>query len=175
MADRLPVGRVHGHRGRDGEMTVRVGSGEASRWSGIRKVWLRLKDGDPRCFEVEQDRAYRDRWVLKLAGIDDANDAAGWRGAAVTVDSESAPALEEFEHWRATLVGMKVIAGQETIGAVKDVQPTGATDLLIVETNEGDEVMVPMHRDIVVEVNEKAGELKIDPPEGLLELNREVD
>lgn len=175
MSDRLPVGRVHGHRGRDGEMTVRVASGEASRWNGVRRVWLRLQGGESRCFDVEKDRAYRDRWVLKLAGIDDANIAAGWRGAEVTVETEQAPELGEFEHWRAKLVGMAVVVDEVSIGHVRDVQPSGAADLLVVEMNDGEEVLVPMHRKIVVEVDEKTNRLRIEPPSGLLELNRKVD
>ena len=175
MPDLLPVGRVHGHRGRGGELTVRVPAGEASRWSGVREVWLRHEDRPAERFDVESDRAYGDRWVLKLAGLDDSTAAAVWRGASVGVEKDRAPDLGEFEHWHADLVGLEVFRKEESIGTVRDVQSTGGADLLIVEAKAGGELLIPMHREIVVEVNQKANRLTIDPPEGLLELNRGTD
>lgn len=175
MPDLLPMGRVHGHRGRSGELTVRVASGEAARWSDVTEVWLRRADGEAERFDVEREKAYRDRWVLKLKGIDDGNAAAAWRGASVAVAFDHAPELDEFEHWHATLVGMEVFAADTSIGTVRDVQPTRGADLLVVQANDGGELLIPLHRDIVVDVDEQAKRLRIDPPAGLLDLNRGND
>ena len=175
MPNLLPVGRVHGHRGRGGELTVRVAAGDASRWDGVDEVWLHHEDRPAVRFDVENDHAYGDRWVLKLAGLDDSTAAAAWRGAAVGVEAGRAPQLGEFEHWHAELVGLEVFREDESIGMVREVRPTAGTDLLIVEAKDGAELMVPMHRDIVVEVNVEAKRLTIDPPAGLLELNRGKD
>ena len=169
------MGRVHGHRGRAGELTVRVASGFAARWSNVAEVWLQRGDGAAERFDVQHDKAYRDRWVLKLKGIDDSNAAAQWRGAAVAVPLDHAPVLEEFEHWHATLVGMDVVAAGVSIGRVRDIQPTAGADLLVVQANDGGELLIPLHRDIVVDVDEQAKQLRIEPPDGLLDLNRGTD
>jgi 16S rRNA processing protein RimM len=175
VPDALSIGRVHGHRGAGGALTVRVGAGDAARWAGVREVWMRLGDAPPERFEVETEHAYRDRWVLKLAGIDDSTAAARWRGGVVSVEVDKAPELGEFEHWHADLVGMTVLVEGTAIGKVREIQPTAATDLLVVEALDGGEVLVPMHREIVVDVNEETKELTIDPPAGLLDLNRGTD
>lgn len=175
MAHVLPMGRVHGHRGVGGALTVRVGAGDAARWSGVREVWMRLGHDPARRFKIEREYAYRDRWVLKLVGIDDATSAARWRGALVTVEADRAPVLGEHEHWHADLVGMTVVTREAKIGTVRDVQPTGGADLLVVEADDGGELLVPMHREIVVEVDPIGRTLMIDPPDGLLELNRGTD
>ncbi len=169
------MGRVHGHRGRTGEMTVRVAAGVASRWSDITEVWLQRRDGAAERFDVQHEKAYRDRWVLKLEGIDDSNAAAQWRGASVAVSLAHAPELDEFEHWHATLVGMDVFAADASIGRVRDIQPTAGADLLVVQARDGAELLIPLHRDIVVDVDEQARRLRIEPPAGLLELNRGTD
>jgi len=166
------MGRVHGHRGRAGELTVRVAAGDAARWSGAAEVWLQRGDGAAERFDVQHARAYRDRWVLKLKGIDDSDAAARWRGAAVAVPLDHAPQLGEFEHWHAGLVGMDVFAAGASIGTVRDIQPTAGADLLVVDARDGGELLVPLHRDIVVEVDEQAKRVRIEPPDGLLELNR---
>jgi len=169
------MGRVHGHRGRAGDLTVRVASGDAVRFAKITEVWLQRADGEAQCFDVQREKAYRDRWVLKLKGIDDANVAAGWRGASVAVAFDQAPELGEFEHWHANLIGMEVFVADASIGKVRDVQPTAGADLLVVQANDGGELLIPLHRDIVVDVDEQAKRLRIEPPAGLLELNRGTD
>jgi 16S rRNA processing protein RimM len=168
----LPMGRVHGHRGRAGDLTVRIASGDAARWSGASEVWLQLGDAAAQRFDIERDKAYRDRWVLKLKGLDDANEAEQWRGASVSIAREDAPPLDEFEHWHATLVGMDVVAADQAVGRVRDIQPTKGADLLVVQAADGAELLIPLHRDIVIDVDERANRVKIEPPNGLLELNR---
>ena len=166
------MGRVHGHRGSSGELTVRVASGDAARWSNVAEVWLQRGGAEAQRFDVQHERTYRDRWVLKLKGIDDPDTAARWRGAAVAVTLDHAPALDEYEHWHAALVGMEVLAGDASIGRVRDIQPTAGADLLVVQANDGGELLIPLHRDIVVDVDERSKRLRIAPPDGLLELNR---
>jgi len=168
----LSMGRVHGHRGRAGDLTVRVSSGDADRWSGATEVWFQRGDAEAQRFEVEHDRAYRDRWVLKLKGLDDANEAEQWRGATVSVALDHAPQLDEFEHWHATLVGMDVFSAEAAIGRVRDIQPTAGADLLVVQAEDGAELLIPLHRDIVIDVDEQANRVRIEPPSGLLEMNR---
>lgn len=175
MPDLLSMGRVHGHRGRAGELTVRVAAGDAGRFRAVREVWLQRAHGEAERFDVQREKAYRDRWVLKLAGIDDSDAAARWRGASVAVAFDHAPALNEFEHWHTKLVGMEVFAADASIGRVRDVQPTAGADLLVVQADDGGELLIPLHRDIVVDVDEQAKRLRIEPPAGLLELNRGTD
>jgi len=151
---------------------VRVYRGGAARWTEIRRVWI--GDGDRAGFRVVQRaRAYDDRLVLKLEGVDDASAAAGLRGWPVAVAAEDAPALEEGEHYSALLVGLQVIDEHGgTVGRVTDVMPTGGADLLVVEGSTGGEILIPFAPGIVEHVDEAEGVIRIRPPEGLLELNR---
>ncbi|HKB17133.1 MAG TPA: hypothetical protein VKF62_13790, partial [Planctomycetota bacterium] len=129
----LPLGRVAGHRGAGGEITVRVASGEALRWVHLRRVLL---DGDP--FDVEETRAYGDRLVLKLRGVDGAGAAAALRGRQVAAPPEEVPILPEGRYWVSRLLGARV--ADETrgdLGTVEDVVETGGTDLLLVREASG--------------------------------------
>lgn len=164
--DPLPIGRVAGHRGARGEITVRVVSGEAPRWVHLRRVLL---DGDP--YEVEQSRAYGDRLVLKLRGVDGAGDAAALRGRQAAAPAEEVPILPEGRYWVSRLLGARV--ADETrgdLGTVEDVVETGGADLLLVREASGRERLVPLAREIVVGIDEKAGRIVVRLPEGLFEL-----
>jgi 16S rRNA processing protein RimM len=163
----LVLGRVSGFRGARGELTVKVISGDAHRWVHLTRVLL---DGDDRT--VASARAYRDRLVLKLAGIEDATGAAALRGMEVSAHAEDVPRLPEDVYWVERLVGARVMdVAMGDIGCVKDVVKTGGVDLLLVDDGRGGETLVPLAKDIVTMVDEAAGMIRVTLPEGLRGLN----
>ena len=177
---------MRGHRGRLGELTVAVFAGNAAIWEGIGEVWIGSHEPpEGRRYAVEASRAYRDRLVLKLLGVDNPTDVAPLRGLRVRVPLDEAPPLPPGEHWVARLVGLRVYDEQgRLLGKVRDVMPTGGTDLLIIEAaepfrsdgsdeNEMDEVMIPLAKTIVLDVAPERGRITVRPPDGLLELNRQ--
>ena len=167
----LPVGRVQGHRGNGGEVTVRVAAGDAEHWVDVETVEL-SRGNETRTYVVAASRSYRDRLVLKFEGIDDADQAAQLRGFHVAVARDAAPGLPADQHYRADLVGMRVIdEASGPVGRVVDVQPGAAHDLLQVETETGGEVLVPFVDEIVLQVREADRVMDVRLPDGLLELN----
>lgn len=172
----LPVGRVLGHRGATGELTVRVGSGDGSDWTSIDEFWIGRGDTAGRAYRVETSRAYNDRLVLKLRGIDDANTAAQLKGADVRAREDQAPELPEETYHAARLIGLRVeLEDGVELGSVCEVQPTGGTDLLLVRPKDGsaEDLMIPMAREIMIELDTAKGRIVVRPPDGLLQLNRE--
>jgi 16S rRNA processing protein RimM len=176
----LPVGRISGHRGKQGELTVRV-RGEAAAWVGLSRIRVDL-DGTERTFVVESSRAYRDRLVLKLEGLDDGNAAARLRGGLVLVARGDAPAPQEGEYYLAELVGLVVVdADGQRLGRVEEVITTGGTEVLCVrgsadpavpEGGQGPELLVPLAREFVRSVDLDAGRIEVEVPAELRELNR---
>lgn len=123
---------------------------------------------------VSACRAYRDRLVLKLEGVDSPTAAAELGGMAVFAPADEVPALPDGEYWMARLRGMDVVDPRGGhLGRVEDVLETGGTDLLSVKDDAGREVLVPLARQIVLAVSEDARSIVVDLPEGLAELNRD--
>ena len=170
----MPIGSVVGHRGLSGELTVRVGSGDAAIWQELRRVAVESTPEATRFYEVQRARTYRDRLVLKLRGVDDASAAEALKGARVMAPAGAEPELPAGEYFAAGLLGLAVVdeAGHR-LGVVRDVVPTGGTDLLLVGGDDGaeDEWMVPMAREIVRQVDAEGGRLVVRLPEGLRYLN----
>ena len=161
---------------------MRIFRGEAAHWGDVRRVWLGDGQAESSVFEVEQARAYRDRLVLKLEGVEDPTAAEALRGARVAVAVEDAPELPAGEHYTALLVGMEVLdEGERIVGRVIDIMPTGGKDVLVIAPPSNDsgaiakkeqnEILVPFAEEIV-EVDQAAGVIRIRPPEGLLDLNQ---
>jgi len=130
-------------------------------------------DGHREPFEVRGARAYRDKLVLLLAGIEDAGDAARLRGGTVLVPPDQVPELPDGRYYLARLLGLEV--WEETgvrVGRVSDVIEAGGTETLVVEDEAGHEILVPLVREIVLQVRQGEGRITVRLPEGLRELNR---
>lgn len=118
---------------------------------------------------IEEVWHHGDRPVLKLVGIDSISEAEPWAGADVLVpEAERAvPGEGEFSH--ADLIGCRVIAAAE-VGTVTGVEDFGSAPLLRVQTAEGREFLIPFAHAICKEIDVAAKIIRIDPPEGLLDL-----
>ena len=170
----VAVGRVTGFRGTGGEVTVRVASGDAGFWTGMRRVRLRRGDADcgPAPAEIERARAYRDRLVLKLRGIDDPGAASALRGAEVIAGGDDVPSLPDGVYWVSRLIGALVVEEDGApVGRVEEVTPTGGTDLLVVRDAGGAEILIPLACEIVIAVDDASRTIRVKLPEGLRDLN----
>lgn len=159
-------------------MTVRIPGGEAEQWAAVPRVWIGDEQGGGKYYDVEHSRAYRDRLVLKLRGIEDGNTAEGLRGRQVEVVAEDAAELPEGRYHRSQLVGLQAVDEERAVlGQVEDVMPTGGHDLLRITSagktqEEMEELLVPFVPEIVLEVDLEAGQVVLRLPPGLRELNR---
>jgi len=171
----MVIGRIAGFRGNAGELTVRVASGAAERWTELRHVAVRrsAEAGVESSFDVESARAYGDRLVLKLAGIDAASAAAELAGRFVVAPADEIPELPEGTHYEAQLVGLPVVdeAGKE-LGCIEDVLETGGTDVLVVVSHDGAEILIPFARAMVVAID--AQRVVVRLPEGLADVNQDT-
>ena len=174
-ARRIPLGRVRGHRGASGEITVVVWFGEAAFWVGLDRVVLERPARDASVHRVESARAYRDRLVLKLADIDGPTAAAELRGATVHVSAADAREAAGERFHPALLVGLHAIdeAGM-VLGRVTEVVPTAGAGLLSIEPPAGlrEPWLLPAVPEFVGRIDEAAGTVVVRPPAGLLELDR---
>jgi 16S rRNA processing protein RimM len=86
-------------------------------------------------------------------------------------ESERAP-LEEGRYYISDLKGCTLFNGDQPVGTVKDVNTdmAGAAPLLVVETSKG-EVDVPFAEAYIASVDVSAKELRMNRPEGLLDVN----
>ena len=112
------------------------------------------------------------RALLKLEDVDDADEAKNLLDADVYFPKDMIPERERTEDSWDFLAGFKVYdINRGYVGEVTAVNTLSANTLLFVETEKGDEVMIPVDPELVKEFDEKKRELVMDLPEGLLMLN----
>jgi 16S rRNA processing protein RimM len=155
------VGRPHGIAG---EVYVLPISDDPSRFrSGSELVHESAGD-----LVIESVRNHRERLLVKFRGIETRTDAEALRGA-LYVPRERLRALGRDEYWEHELRGCSVVDGSgEQLGVVTGLVAGRAQDLFVVDTPAG-ERLVPIVKDIVVDVSVAERRVRIDPPLGLLD------
>lgn len=134
---------------------------------------LRVRRGDRvETLTVATVRFQAGRPIVGFREIGTMTDAEALAGAELrVVESELAP-LPARAHYRHDLVGCRVVTtGGRLVGTVRAVEGPLEQSRLIVNAPEGD-VLVPLAEAICVRIDPDGREIVIDPPEGLIDLNR---
>ena len=132
-------------------------------------VTLRLPGGESRTMTIASVRRQRDRPLIRIDGIDDANAAEALVGAEVTIARDDAP-LGAGEYFDADLIGCRLLdeAGVER-GTVVDVLHYPNQDLLVVGAARA---MLPLVAAFIAAVDVERKEIRVTVPPGLLDPER---
>ena len=112
------------------------------------------------------------RPVIGLQGVDTIDDAEQLAGLELRVPIEALAPLPEGTFYHHDLVGCRVVTknGQD-VGTVEGVEGTFGGSRLIVTAGAG-EILIPLAADICPTIDIAGKRIVIDPPEGLLDVNR---
>jgi 16S rRNA processing protein RimM len=168
----VTVGRVARAHGNRGHVIVNPDTDfPESRFRVGGVLWAR-REGRAAPVTIEAVRFHRGRPILGLSGVASMNEAQAMAGVEFRVPAAALEPLGEGEFYRHDLVGCRVTTPDGTrVGTVLRVEGDRAISRLVVEAGGG-EVLVPLAAEICVRIDPAAGVIVIDPPEGLLDLNR---
>jgi 16S rRNA processing protein RimM len=121
--------------------------------------------------KVSELRFYNQSPVLFLDGIENRSQAETLIKAILLIEIDLDKLPEEPEAWYDhQLLGLEALVENTVVGKVIRVDHLPAQDLLAIETTNG-EVLVPFVKQIVPTVDISKGQIVLDPPVGLFELN----
>ncbi len=169
--DMAVVGRVARTHGLRGDVVVNPETDFAEeRVRAGATLWTQSDRGDE-ALTVATSRLQNGRAVIGFAGVARIEDAERLLGLELRVPEESLQPLGEHQYYQHQLVGCAVetVAG-ERVGDVTRVDGGTIGSLLVVAAPEG-EILIPLTQAICVAVDVAARCIRIDPPEGLLDLN----
>jgi 16S rRNA processing protein RimM len=117
-------------------------------------------------------RFQRERPIVGLSGVDTVDAAEALAGHELRVPVERLAALPAGTYYRHDLIGCRVeTTTGAAIGVVSDVEGTLAGSRLVVDRG-GREVLIPLAAEICPEIDPAGKRIVIDPPPGLVDLNR---
>jgi 16S rRNA processing protein RimM len=169
--DLIVVARVARTRGLRGEVVADLLTDFPGRFATLEDVIAVAPDGSRRSLRIEEHWFQAKRIILKFAGydsIDEARELAGFQ-IAVPASERVELAQDQFYEWE--LAGCEVVTiDGKTVGVVREVMRTGGVEILVVAGEAEVEFLIPMAEEICVEIDVSRKLVRIDPPEGLLEL-----
>jgi 16S rRNA processing protein RimM len=169
--DLIVVARIVKVRGLRGEVVADLLTDFPDRFAGLTSIIAVAKDGIRRSLQIEEHWFHGKRLVLKFAGFDRIEEARELVGCDLAVPSEERVELpaDSFYDWE--LIGCRVetIAGQ-FVGQVREVVRLGGAELLSVLDQSDRDRLIPMASEFIVLIDKEKKLIRIDPPEGLLDL-----
>jgi 16S rRNA processing protein RimM len=133
-------------------------------------LWTRSSRGEE-ALVIESVRVQNGRPVIGFAGFARIEDVEHLAGLELRVPEDSLQPLESGVFYHHQLIGCRVTTvGGEQVGEVARVEGGAAGSLLAIDGPRG-EILIPLAVDICVDIDVAGKAIRIDPPDGLLDLN----
>lgn len=126
----------------------------------------------PQHHELVAVREHKGRLLMTFADIQDRNAAESMRGVLVCIKESELPQPDDDEVFCYQLVGCRVLLPDSALlGHISEVlAPSEEQEIWSIRTPAGHEVLFPVHPETVADIDIEAQQVRIAPPEGLLEL-----
>lgn len=170
--DLVAVARAVRTRGLRGEIVAELLTDFPERFDDLERLIAIAPGGrSRRTLALEEHWFQSGRVVLKFSGYDTVEAARSLIGFELAVPASERVELAEGEFYDWELAGCRVetISG-EPVGLVRELLRTGGVPMLVVENEFGGDHLVPLAEEICREIDTRARLIRIDAPEGLLEL-----
>lgn len=168
VEDLLQVGGIANTHGVRGEVKVFPTTDDPGRFTELKTVKLDTGKGYLD-LEIEHVKFFKQFVILKFKGIDNINDIEKYKNRGLWITRDQAVELDEDEYFITDLIGLTVYnETQEEIGQVKDVIPTGANDVYVIEMKDGEELLLPAIKECILEVCMQERYMKVHVLDGLL-------
>jgi|SRR5215510_10816761 len=167
----ITVAHVVKARGLRGEVVADLLTDFPERFAALKSLVGLPAEGNRRSLQIEEQWFHGDRIVFKFAGFDSveaARELVGYDLAVPVAERVRLP-RDSYYEWELSGCQVETLSGTK-VGEVKDVMRTGGVELLRVLDPEGRERLIPMAGDICVGIDVDNKLIRIDPPEGLLDL-----
>jgi 16S rRNA processing protein RimM len=168
----IAVARIAKVRGIRGEVAADLLTDFPERFEGLEELISVGAAGERNVLSIEKSWLHGGRVILKFAGYDSPEAARSLVGLQLAVPEQDAVELEEDEFYDWELIDCRVeTIDNRGIGSVREVLHTGAAPVLVVRDETGErEHLIPLAESICVEIDTESKLIRVDPPDGLLEI-----
>lgn len=166
------LGHISKTVGTDGGLSVFFKKGLAFDHTELESVFIMI-DGKLVPFFIEDIsmRAKDDQAVIWLEDIDSIEKARELCGHDIYIDRRLLAGQADIYHSFTGIIGYGVYhSGDKYIGKVQDIIEHPGNPLISIDA-VGREILIPVAGEIILDVDHENGVIRIDPPDGLLDLN----
>ena len=169
--DMALVGRIARPHGLRGQVAINPETDFIEqRFAAGARVWTRSAAGDEQ-LTVSSLRVQNGRPIVGFEGFERIEDVERLQGLELRVPEETLQPLQPGTYYEHQLVGCTVetVSG-DAIGEVAKVEGGAGASRVAINGPHG-EILIPLAVDICVEIDIANKKIRVNPPEGLLELN----
>jgi 16S rRNA processing protein RimM len=166
------VGRIARPHGLKGQVVVNPETDFVEeRFAAGASVWTRRSNAGEEQLTIASLRLQNGRPIIGFVGFDRIEDVERLAGQELRVPEDALQPLQPGRYYEHQLIGCVVeTTTGDVIGEVAKVEGGAGASRLVIDGPRG-EILVPLVVDICVDIDVAHKKIRIDPPEGLLELN----
>lgn len=137
---------------------------------GRGEIYTREPNGEHVPLVVLSARQKGTRSIVTLSGITDPNEAKKLTHKKIYIRQSVLPELKKGEYYSYQIMGLDVVTvdGRE-IGKVVKIFSTGSNDVYEVKPPNGETILIPAIKHVVLEIDLEKGRMVIEPMEGMLD------
>lgn len=163
----IVIARILGTWGAQGKIKARIITDFEERFQPSALVYI---NGQP--LTIESADWHKGGVILKLNTINTIEAAARLRGRDIEIRHEQLHSLPEGEYYLFQIIGLEVrTTAGECLGNVTEIETSPAHDIYVVG-GRGEEYLIPAINEVIRAIDIEAGQMVIEPIEGLLSLNK---
>ncbi|MDP8246377.1 MAG: ribosome maturation factor RimM [Candidatus Hinthialibacter antarcticus] len=123
-------------------------------------------DQSDRVLKIEYIRGTDKAPIVKFEGVNSREGSDALYGLVLWAEPGQLPDLEDDFFYEADfLYAQAQLPSGEVLGRIDQVIETGAIDVLLIRTSNGEEVLIPATREFVHEIRREDSIIVVDPPE----------
>lgn len=169
MEDIFRIGVITSTHGLKGEVKIFPTTDDVNRFKNLKKCFIRTTKGD---IEVEKNtcKFFKNMVILSFKEFKDINEIEKYKGCDLYVTREDAVPLDEDEYYIADVIGMDIVEESgNKLGTLTDVIQTGANDVFVVMLNDERELLIPVIKDCVLDMDYKIKKITVKLMKGMLD------
>ena len=164
------LGRITKVSGYEGAVAVKLERNFSGKLPHIESVFLEIEGRPVPFFVSGSDYSGADILKLKFDGYDSSDKVAEFTGCRIFLTTTAD--AENFSEDLLSLAGFKIITTEKNIlGTVTEVIQNPGQWLLNVTSPGGKNILIPLHEDFIVKIDNRKKILVMAIPEGLTEIN----
>lgn len=168
---KILLGKIIKAYGFEGAVTIKPEKTFEEEIPEMESVFLEI-EGKPVPFIISESEITDYNLIrLRFEGydsVDKINEFIGCRVFLTSMETEITPD-NEFSDFRSYKIHL---SDNSFLGTVKNIIDNPGQQLLSIETEKGQEILIPLHEDFILRVDNKKKIIKVDLPEGLTEINQ---
>ena len=164
------IGKILRPHGLKGEISIRCLLEDESSLDHLREIILK-RDNASQAASISSWRYYAKGILISLRGVDDRNAAEDLAGAEIYAHPEDLPKSDPDDIFLHELVGCRVeLADGQNLGSIKEIMTPASQEIWTIAAEDGAEILFPAVPEFVESIDIEGRMVRIDPPDGLLEI-----